>query len=128
MLISLGEIIDTHRFLARRFRWHWPLDPAGVEEALREADALADGRVDDEPAALLLALMRRRMDLGDAWERLPLVVVENVARKLGAEIRLDPRDTEVQALRMRAIARDPADRATLDDVRALLVSRLGRPL
>lgn len=127
MLTSVADISDTHTFLARRFRWRWPLNLVGVEEALHEAERLAAGRTEDEPAALLLALWRRPMDLGDAWEQLPLVLVENLARKLGTEVRLDPRDREVQALRMRVIARDPALRATLDDVRAFLEARTRLP-
>ena len=67
------------------------------------------------------------MDLGDAWEHLPLVLVGNLVRKIGAELRLDPRDREVQVLRMRAIARDPALRATLGEVRAFLEARLRLP-
>ena len=127
MLTSVADVVDTHAFLARRFRWQWPPDVAGVEEALREAESLAAGRAEYEPAALLLALWRRRMDLGDAWEQLPLILAENLARKIGAEVRLDPRDREVQVLRMRAIARDPALRATLDDVRAFLEARRRLP-
>ena len=123
-MISVAEVVRTHAFLARRFRWRLPLVLAGLEEALREAEALAGGRVEDEPAALLLALLRRPMDLGDAWERLPLVLVENAVRQLGAEIRLDPTDREVHSLRMRAVARKPTDRATFDDVRAFLAVRL----
>ena len=123
-MLSASEVVRTHAFLARRFRWRLPLVLAGVEEALREADALAAGKAEDEPAALLLALLRRPMDLGDAWERLPLVLVENLVRQLGAEIRLDPADREVQALRMRAVARKPGDRATFDEVRAFLAARL----
>jgi hypothetical protein len=110
MLTSVADVIDTHTFLARRFRWQWPLDVVGVGEALREAEDLAAGRIEDEPAALLLALWRGRMDLGDAWEQLPLVLVENLVRKIGAEVRLDPRHQEVQVLRMRAIARRVAPR------------------
>src|SRR5262249_27765098 len=80
-----------------------------------------------EPAALLLALWRRPNDLTDAWEQLPLVLVENLSRRLGVDVRLDPRDREVLALRMRTIARNPADRATLDHVRAFLAARVRLP-
>lgn len=125
-MIARAEILRTHAFLARRFRWRRPLVVVGIDEALREAEALAAGRREDEPAALLLALLRRPMDLGDGWERLPLVLVENLARQLGAELRLDPRDDAVQALRMRAIARAPAERATFDEVRAFVAARLRR--
>ncbi len=56
MLTRVADIVDTHAFLARRFQWRRWLDPVGVEEAVREAEALGAGRPDDEPAALLLAL------------------------------------------------------------------------
>jgi hypothetical protein len=127
MLTRVADILDTHAFLARRFRWRRRLDPVGVEEAVREAEALCAGRPEDEPAALLLALWRRPNDLTDAWEQLPLVLVENLSHKLGVDVRLDPHDREVQALRMRTIARNPADRATLDHMRAFLAARVRLP-
>jgi hypothetical protein len=126
-MISSADILHTHVYLARRFRWRMPIVIAGIDEALREAEALAVGRPEDEPAALLFALLRRPMDLRDAWERLPFVLAENLLRQLGAEIRLDPLAADVQALRMRVIARDPTERATLDDVRAFLAERTRRP-
>ena len=122
-MISSAEILRTHAFLARRFRWRRPVVVSGIEEALREAEALAAGRREAEPAALLLALLRRPMDLGDAWEQLPLVLVENLARRVGTELRLDPTDLEIHPLRMRVIARLPSDRATFEDVRAFLIAR-----
>ncbi|APR84030.1 Hypothetical protein A7982_09379 [Minicystis rosea] len=123
-MISAAEVARTHAFLARRFQWRTPLDPVGIAAALREAEALAAGNTDDEPATLLLALMRRPMDLADAWERLPLILVENLLRHRGHTIRLDPKDPEIRDLRMRCVTRDPAQRATLDDVRAFLAARL----
>jgi hypothetical protein len=53
--------------------------------------------------------------------------VENLSRRLGVDVRLDPRDREVQALRIRTIARKPAERATLDHVRAFLAARVRLP-
>lgn len=126
MLPPLEKLLDAHAYLKRRFRWRRPLDVVGVEEALREAAALAGERAEDEPAALLFALTRRPNDLTDAWDQLPLVLVENLAREqLGAEIRLDPADLALRALRMRVLAREPAKRATFEDLRAFLAPRLG---
>ena len=117
MLTSVADIVDTHTFLARRFRWQWPIDVVGVAEALREAESLAAGRTEDEPAAGEWISVTR-------GSTLPLILVENLVRKLGTAVRLDPCDREVQVLRMRAVARDPALRATLDDVRAFLNARI----
>jgi hypothetical protein len=128
MLPRLEELLDGYEYLKRRHQWRWPIDPVGVAVALREAAALAGGCVEDEPAALLFALTRRRIDLADAWERLPLLLVRSLARRsLGAELRLDVDDPAVRALRMRILARDPEGRATFDDVRAFIAARL-RPL
>jgi len=125
MIPPLEKLLDAHAYLKRRFRWRRPLDVVGVEEALREAAALAHGRPEDEPAALLFALTRRPNDLTDAWDQLPLVLVENLLREqLGVEVRLDPADLALRALRMRVLARDPAKRATFEDLRAFLASRL----
>lgn len=129
MLPALGDLVDAHAFMKRRYRWRRPLDVIGVEEALREAAALSCGRIDDEPAALLYALLRRPNDLTDAWPQLAYVVVENFVREaLHAEVRLDDlEDMDLRALRMRVNARAPADRATFEDVRAFLASRIRRP-
>lgn len=126
-MIAVADVVAAFEFLALRFRWRWPLDLVGVDEALREAEVLAAGREEEEPAALLFALLRRPMDLGDAWAELPLTTAQNLIRKRGVMISLDARDPEVQALCMRVIARDPTRRATFDDVRAFLAERT-RPL
>jgi len=123
MLISAADVVEMYGFLALRFRWRRAPDVVGVEEALREADSLAGERIEDAPAALLFALIRRPMDLGDASERLPYVLVENLARRLGAEVRLDPLAADMRTLRERILARDPERRATFDDVRAFLAAR-----
>jgi hypothetical protein len=128
MLPPLAEVLASYTFLKRRFRWRWALDPAGVEEALREAAACAGDRVEDEPAALLYALLRRPMDLGDAHPELAFLLARSHARSaLGAALPLDAHDPELRALRMRLVARDPARRATYDDVCAFVAERL-RPL
>jgi hypothetical protein len=128
MLPGLGELVDAHAFMKRRYRWRRPLDVIGLEEALREAGALSGGRTDDEPAALLYALLRRPNDLTDAWPQLAYIIVENFARvALGADVRLDDlEDMELRALRMRVNARVVADRATFEDVRAFLATRVRR--
>lgn len=71
MLPPLDELLDVCAYLQRRHRFRWELDPIGVEQALREAAALAGGRPEDEPAALFLALTRRRNDSADAWATSP---------------------------------------------------------
>jgi hypothetical protein len=84
---------------------------------LREASELAADRIEDEPAAILFAMTRRPRRLGDAWQALPLVLAENMARKAGMQLRLDIRDVELESLRLRVAAR----LATFDDVRAWAV-------
>ena len=128
MLPPLGEVLASYAFLKRRLRWRWALDPSGVEEALREAAACAGDREEEEPAALLYVLLRRPMDLGDAHPELPFLLARNHARNaLGAELRLNAHDPELWALSMRLVARDPAQRATYEDVSAFVAARL-RPL
>ncbi|MFT3773924.1 MAG: hypothetical protein QM820_51805 [Minicystis sp.] len=128
MLPPLEELLSAYAFLKRRHRWRWHPDAAGIGEALREAEAIANGRVEDEPAALFFALTRRRNDLGDAWETLPVLVVQQLTRtSLQAELRVTVEDSDLRALRMRIVERELAKRATFDDVRAFLAARL-RPL
>jgi hypothetical protein len=125
MLPSLDAVRRAYDFMKLRHRWRRPLDLVGIEEALREAATLAGDHTEAEPAALLYALMRRPMDLGDGWPLLAYLMVENhVRNELHAELRLDPGDMEVRALRMRIIARDPAERARFDDVRAFVDARV----
>jgi len=125
MLPTVDALCRAYDFMKARHHWRRPLDLAGIEEALREAATLAGDRVEDEPAALLYSLMRRPMDLADGWPLLAYLVVENHARSaLHGELRLDPSDAEVRALRMRIIARDPAERACFEDVRVFVHGRL----
>jgi|HubBroStandDraft_6_1064221.scaffolds.fasta_scaffold720522_2 hypothetical protein len=125
MLPTLDAVRRAYAFMKARHRWRRPLDLVGVEEALREAATLAGDRPEDEPAALFYALMRRPMDLADGWPLLAYLVVENHARNaLHAELRLDPSDMELRALRMRIIARNPVERARFDDVRAFVNVRI----
>jgi hypothetical protein len=127
MLPTLESVLATHAFLKRRHRWRWDVDPSGLDEALREAQALAGEREEDEPAALFLALTRRRNDLADAWESLPFVFVKGlVAEVFGADLDVRVDDPGLHALRMKIVARQPVDRATLDDVRAFLAGHLRR--
>jgi hypothetical protein len=125
MLPPLAEVLASCAFLKRRFHWRWTPDQAGVEEALREAAACAGDRVEEEPAALLFALLRRPMDLGDAHPGLAFLLARGHARSaLGSALVLDPHDPELHALRMRLVARDPARRATYEDVCAFVADRL----
>jgi hypothetical protein len=127
MLPTLDAVRRAYDFMKVRHRWRRPLDVVGIEEALREAATLAGDHVEDEPAALLYALMRRPMDLADGWPLLAYLMAENQARNaLHAELRLDPSDTEVRALRMRILARNPAERARFDEVRAFVHARILR--
>jgi hypothetical protein len=128
MLPSLEALLAAHRFLKLRHRWRWEMDPTGLAEALREAEALAGGRLEDEPAALFFALTRHRNDLGDAWDALPTLLAQRLAeRSLRVALHVPVDDPDLHALRMRIVARDPEKRATFDDVRAFLAAR-SRPL
>ncbi len=125
MLPTVESVRRAYEFMKLRYRWRRPPDLEGIEEALREAAMLAGDRAQDEPAALLYALIRRPMDLADGWPLLAYLVAENHARNTSsAELRLDPSDTELRALRMRILARDPAERARFDDVRAFVDARI----
>jgi len=122
LIPSIDEVRAAHTFLARRFGFSPFLDGAAISDALAEAEDLARGRPEDEPAALLFAFTRRPRQLAEAWTRLPLVLAENHARRAGAEVRLDVRDVELENLRLRVTAR----LATFDDVRAWVAARTGR--
>jgi hypothetical protein len=127
MLPPLASVLRTHAFLKIRYRWRWDPDAAGIAEALREAESLAGGRPEDEPAALLFAFTRHKNDLADAWETLPFVFAKNLVREaLHAELLLTVDDPALHALRMRIIEREPAKRASFDEVRAFLAARLRR--
>lgn len=120
MIPTLDEVEAAYAFLARRFGLARELDQEAVADALHEATDLAAGRVEDEPAALLFAMTKRPRRLGDAWQALPLVLAENMARTSGLALRLDVNDVDLESLRLRVVAR----LATFEEVRAWVESRL----
>jgi hypothetical protein len=123
MIPSVERIVQAVGFLGRRFRWRWPTNVAGLREAIAEAEVLAAGREEDEPAALLYALLRRPNDLGDAWPLLAILLAENHAAELGRALRLQE-DDALRSLRMRIIARDPDRRAGFSEVRNFVSARM----
>jgi hypothetical protein len=120
LILSLDEVRRAHVFVARRFGLREQLDERRIVEALEEATRLAGGRPEDEPAAALFALNRRARALGGAWLSLPLLLAENVARRHGLLLRLDPQDVELENLRLRSAT--PA--GSFDEVRAWIAAHM----
>jgi hypothetical protein len=94
------------------------LDAPAIVEALREAEQLAAGRVEDEPAALFLACARRSRAFGMAAQEVVPFVAIGQARAIGRE--LAAKEIELAILRLRAV------RGALDfeELRAWFAARL----
>jgi hypothetical protein len=91
MLPPLARFLSEIAFPLRRHARRGPLDVVAIVEALREAEALAAGREQDEPAALFFACSRRAVAFGGggaAYLVLP-VVTRNQARAVGLALRAE---------------------------------------
>lgn len=75
-------------------------DEARLAEALREAEAFADGHEEDEPAALFFALTRRPRIFGKAHGRMTLHLTVEHARALGLAFTTDVAVVELMRARI----------------------------
>jgi len=137
MLPTYTALFEGHRWLCitRRIQYS-ERELHGAQIAIARARllavTLADGREDDEPAALLLALLLEGEALGDARNAFPVVAVQSfvrASRRLGLTVDLADR-IELRAIRARALPHRHAPeqlREALDELRAFLAARV-RPL
>lgn len=89
------------RLLARRRGLALFAREPELVELLREAQALAAGREEDEPAALFFATARRGRLLGPIAPLAIALVAREQARAVGFE--LEANDTELAFLRLRVV-------------------------
>lgn len=119
MTIDPRDLAASIDFLSQRFGLSGHRDERALSQAAEEANRLAAGDPDAEPAAVFYALSRRARALRDAWSLLPDLVALNRARAAGWTFAPEG----VRALRV-AVA---SGRVTFDDVAAWFASRR-RPL
>lgn len=121
MLPSAERFVEGFAFFARR---HAPLsgfDAAAMSAALAEAEGLAAGREEDEPAALFYACSRRSRAFGALAKDFVPFIARRQAQAVGRALEI--RDIELDILRLRVVLRA----IDFDDLRAELASRM-RPL
>lgn len=134
MLPTYTALFEAHRWvcLTRRIRYsERELQDAqiGIARARLLAASLAAERAEDEPAALLLALLLEAEALGDARDVFPVMVVRHFVRASGhMDLQLDLVDRlALRAVRIRAVQhRHEMEhlRVVFDEVRAFVAARL----
>jgi hypothetical protein len=120
MIPSLGRFLAEVAFPLRRHAKRAPLDVPTIAEALREAEVLAAGNEQDEPAALFFTCSRRALAFGGAGAAylvLP-VVARSQARAVGLDLQAEDIALGLHHLR---ILRGEMD---LDELRAWFASHL----
>jgi len=83
MLPDLEALLAGYVLYAKQNRFAPNRDEARLADALQEAGTLADGRENDEPAALFFALARRPRIFGQAHGRMTLHLTVEHGRSLG---------------------------------------------
>jgi hypothetical protein len=132
MLPTFTSLFESHRWLCEKRgirTTQRALDDAqiGIARARILAASLAS-RDDDEPAALLLALLLETDALGAARDSFPVLAVRTLVRSRGLDLEIDLTSRlSLRTIRVRALAygRTPAElRASLDEARAFVTARL----
>jgi hypothetical protein len=100
MLPDLEGLLAGYALYARQNRFPPDRDEIRVAAALREADTLAGGREQDEPAALFFALARRPRAFGRAHGRLTLHLAMEQARAVGLVFTADVAVLELMRARV----------------------------
>jgi hypothetical protein len=93
--------------------------------ARRLAEEMAAGREEDEPAALLWALLLESEALGDLRDAFPVLAVRRLLGDRGLVIAIDFNDrVALQRIRERALAEGGPSRPSYAEVRAFLAARI----
>lgn len=121
MRLSRRELDALFEHLVKRQRPGVQPDPAAVDAAYQEAEALASGHPEDEPAALFLALARRSRALGPIAKAAVPAAAHAAAFSIGLDLVRD--DAELALDRLR-ILRQAIE---WDELRDLFAQRL-RPI
>lgn len=123
MLPSADELAHRHGAFCRKYEVAWRECSRALGEALREAEQLAQGRAEDEPAALIYVLRPRV--IGAAWGAFPILEARRLARTAGLLLDLRADDVELENLRLAVL--DPRTGVGFEPMRAFIASR-ARPL
>ncbi len=115
MTIDPRDLAASIDFLSQRFALSGYQDDRALREVADEANRLAGGDLNAEPAAVFYALSRRARSLRDAWSLLPELVAVNRARAAGWTFAPEG----VRALRVQVAS----GKATFDDVAAWFAAR-----
>lgn len=100
MLPDLEALLEGYALYAKQNRFVPDRDGTRLADALREAEALADGVENDEPAALFFALARRARVFGRAHGRMTLHIAVEHARALGFAFTVDVAVLELMRARI----------------------------
>lgn len=118
MLPDLQALLAGYALYAKQNGLSPERDETRLAEALQEANALANGREEDEPAALFFALTRRPRIFGRAHGRMTLHLTVEHARALGLALTVNLAVLELMRAR---IVRGAID---IDEIRAWFSERL----
>jgi hypothetical protein len=112
MLLGADDLLEHLEQLARRQGARGRFDRASVDAALAEAEQLAGGRAQDEPAAMFLAFARRSRAFGAVSESFVSALARAQAIAVGYELVIE--DLELQMLRAGVLRGE----LTFEDLRA----------
>jgi hypothetical protein len=121
MLPSGQELARRHGAFCLKHGVSWRECAVALEEAMAVANALAGGRVEDEPAALLYALTLRPRALGEAWTSFPVAEARRLARAAGLHLDLRVDDLALEDLRLASL--DPRLNTGFEELRAFVHAR-----
>ena len=121
MLPTASELARRHGAYCLKYEVRWRECHVALAEALSVADALARGRVEDEPAALLYSLTLRPRTIGDAWDAFPVLEARRLTREAGRHLDLKADDVALENLRLGVL--DPRTGIGFEALRAFLAAR-----
>jgi hypothetical protein len=117
MLPSPARFLEGFAFFARRHAPLAQIEEASIVAALEEAERLADGREEDEPAALFYACARRSRAFGALARDFVPFIARRQAHAVGWQ--LDAEDVVLDILRTRVVLAA----MTFDELRAEFAAR-----
>jgi hypothetical protein len=100
MLPTSDDLVDGFALYAARQRTSGACDARAVGAALREAEKLAAGHEDDEPAALFYALARRPRLFGSLHGDMLVLLAVEQSRAVGLDLTFTAIELDIHIIRV----------------------------